>query len=56
MYITGDTITKIEMQVKEELLYDADEIADDIDDDLDLEDDDLKITNWIDENENQAKL
>ena len=52
MYNTNDTVTAIEMQVKEELLYDADEIADDIEDELDLEDEDLKVTNWIDENQN----
>ena len=52
MYNTNDTVTAIEMQVKEELLYEADAIADDIDDELDLEDEDLKITNWIDENQN----
>jgi len=52
MYNTSDTVTSIEMQVQEDLLYEADEIADKIDDELDLEDDDLKITNWIDENEN----
>jgi lipoprotein-releasing system permease protein len=52
MYNTGDTITSIEMQVTEDLLYEADEIADDIEDELDLEDDDLKIENWIDQNEN----
>ena len=52
MYNTNDTVTAIEMQVKEELLYEADAIADDIDKELDLEDDDLKITNWIDENQN----
>lgn len=52
MYNTGDTVTRIEMQVKEELLYEADEIADDIEDELDLEDDGLKITNWKDENQN----
>ena len=38
--------------MKEELLYEADAIADDIDKELDLKDDDLKITNWIDENQN----
>ena len=52
MYNTSDTVTAIEMQVKEELLYEADEIADDIEDELDLEDEDLKVTNWIDENQN----
>lgn len=52
MYNTNDTVTAIEMQVKEELLYEADAIADDIDKELDLKDDDLKITNWIDENQN----
>ena len=52
MYNTNDTVTAIEMQVKEELLYEADEIADDIEDELDLEDEDLKVTNWIDENQN----
>jgi lipoprotein-releasing system permease protein len=52
MYKTGDTVTSIEMQVPQELLYEADQIADDIDKELDLGDDDLKITNWIDENEN----
>ena len=52
MYNTNDTVTAIEMQVNEELLYEADEIADDIEDELDLEDEDLKITNWIDENQN----
>jgi lipoprotein-releasing system permease protein len=52
MYNTNDTVTAIEMQVKEELLYEADAIADDIENELDLEDEDLKITNWIDENQN----
>ena len=52
MYNTNDKVTAIEMQVKEELLYEADAIADDIDDELDLEDEDLKVTNWIDENQN----
>ena len=52
MYNTSDTVTSIEMQVPEELLYEADEIADEIDDELDLEDEGLKITNWIDENQN----
>ena len=52
MYNTNDTVTAIEMQVEEELLYEADEIADDIDKELDLEDEDLKVTNWIDENQN----
>jgi lipoprotein-releasing system permease protein len=52
MFNTSDTVTSIEMQVQKELLYEADTIADDIDDELDLEDDDLKIENWIDENQN----
>ncbi|MFX1337418.1 MAG: ABC transporter permease [Promethearchaeota archaeon] len=52
MYNTSDTVTSIEMQVQEDLLYEADEIADKIDDKLDLKDKNLKITNWIDENEN----
>ena len=52
MYNTGDTVTSIEMQVQKDLLYDADTIAKDIDKKLDLEKEDLKITNWIDENQN----
>ncbi|TFG02776.1 MAG: ABC transporter permease [Promethearchaeota archaeon] len=52
MFNTSDTVTSIEMQIKQEVLYEADEIADDIEDELDLEDENLKISNWIDENEN----
>ncbi len=51
MFNMNKTVTSIEMQVEEDLLYEADEIADDIDKELDLEDDGLKISNWIDENQ-----
>ncbi|MFX1392770.1 MAG: ABC transporter permease [Promethearchaeota archaeon] len=51
MFNMNRTVTSIEMQVEEDLLYEADEIADDIDKELDLEDDGLKISNWIDENQ-----
>ncbi|MFX1277176.1 MAG: ABC transporter permease, partial [Promethearchaeota archaeon] len=51
MFNMNRTVTSIEMQVEEDLLYEADEIADDIDKELDLEDHGLKISNWIDENQ-----
>ena len=51
MFNMNKTVTSIEMQVEEDLLYEADEIADDIDKELDLEADGLKISNWIDENQ-----
>ncbi len=51
MFNMNKTVTSIEMQVEEDLLYEADEIADDIDKELDLKDDGLKISNWIDENQ-----
>lgn len=51
MFNMNKTVTSIEMQVEEDLLYEADEIAEDIDKELDLEDEGLKISNWIDENQ-----
>ncbi|MFX1257253.1 MAG: ABC transporter permease [Promethearchaeota archaeon] len=52
MFNMNKTITSIEMQVNREVLFEADEIADEIDEELDLEDEGLKISNWIDENQN----
>ncbi|HEY0087645.1 MAG TPA: FtsX-like permease family protein [Candidatus Lokiarchaeia archaeon] len=52
MFNMNKTATSIEMQVKRDLLFEADEIAKDIDKELNLEDKGLKITNWIDENQN----
>ena len=51
MFNMNRTVTSIEMKVEKDLLFEADEIADDIDKELDLEDKNLKISNWIDENE-----
>ncbi|MFW9898735.1 MAG: ABC transporter permease [Candidatus Thorarchaeota archaeon] len=51
MFNMNRTVTSIEMQIESELLFEADEIADDINKELDLDDDGLKISNWIDENE-----
>jgi lipoprotein-releasing system permease protein len=45
------TVTSIEMQVNKDILFEADEIADDIEKELDLDDNNLKISNWLDENE-----
>ena len=51
MFNMNKTVTSIEMKVEKDLLFEADEIADDIDKELDLKDENLKISNWIDENE-----
>ncbi|MFX0187668.1 MAG: ABC transporter permease [Candidatus Hodarchaeota archaeon] len=51
MFNINRTVTSIEMQIESELLFEADEIADDINKELNLDDDGLKISNWIDENE-----
>ncbi|MBD3255384.1 MAG: FtsX-like permease family protein [Candidatus Lokiarchaeota archaeon] len=52
MFTLNDTVTSIEMQVEEDLLFEADQIADDIEDELDLDDEDLEISNWVDQSEN----
>jgi len=51
MFNMNRTVTSIEMKVEKDLLFEADEVADDIEKKLDLEADNLKISNWIDENE-----
>jgi lipoprotein-releasing system permease protein len=51
MFNMNRTVTSIEIKVEKDLLFEADEIADDIEKELDLEDNNLKISNWIDENE-----
>jgi lipoprotein-releasing system permease protein len=45
----NDTVTSIETQVGEDYYFDADVIAETIEKDLD--NDDIKVTNWIDQNE-----
>jgi lipoprotein-releasing system permease protein len=52
MFNTSDTVTSIEMQVQKDLLFEANTIAKDIDKKLDLKKKNLKIDNWIDENQN----
>jgi len=52
MFNMNKTATSIEMQVKRDLLFEADEISDDIEKELDLDNNGLRISNWIDENQN----